>query len=233
MSPQDLHGSTVYSSDGEKLGTVDDVHIDDDGNARFVSLKSGLFGMKKRNIPAAGLESNKDGLQSMYTKDQIENGPAYDDDHIDEDRHRELGGYYGQDAADHDHDDGRERRASGGDSVTRSEEELRIGSHREESGHVRLRKWVETEDVSETVQVEHERARIEREPIHGSEGASSSIGEEEIEVTLQEEVVDAEKATVGKERIRIEKDVETEEQVVEAELRKERVEVDEDDGRSS
>jgi stress response protein YsnF len=59
--------------------------------------------------------------------------------------------------------------------------------------------------------------------------ADVGLGDQEIEVPLRGEQPVVEKQAVAKERVGIEKDVETERETVRNELRKERVEVDEDD----
>jgi len=51
------------------------------------------------------------------------------------------------------------------DAMTRSEEELRVGTTRRQTGRARLRKHVVTEMVTKTVPVSREEVRIEREPI--------------------------------------------------------------------
>lgn len=51
------------------------------------------------------------------------------------------------------------------EAVTRSEEELRVGTQRVERGRVRLRKYLTTEQQSVTVPVTREEVRLEREPI--------------------------------------------------------------------
>jgi uncharacterized protein (TIGR02271 family) len=117
-------------------------------------------------------------------------------------------------------------------AMTRSEEELRVGTTRQEAGRVRLRKWVETEQVSTSVPVAREEIRVEREPITDANidraTAGPDISEEEHEVTLYEERAVAEKVTVPKERIRLDKTVVTDEERVDGEVRKERIEVDGD-----
>jgi uncharacterized protein (TIGR02271 family) len=118
------------------------------------------------------------------------------------------------------------------DAMTRSEEELRVGTAERESGRARLRKWVETEEVDETVPVRRETARVEREPItdeNVDEAMSGpEISETEHEVTLHEEEPVVEKRTVPKERVRLEKDTETDEQQVSETVRKERIEQERD-----
>ena len=118
------------------------------------------------------------------------------------------------------------------DAMTRSEEELRVGTAERESGRVRLRKYVVTEEVQQTVPVQREEIRVEREPITdanvGDATEGPEISEEEHEVTLHEEELVTEKRTVPKERVRLEKDVVTDEKTVSEEIRKEQIEVDGD-----
>lgn len=114
--------------------------------------------------------------------------------------------------------------------MTRSEEELVVGKSSREAGRARLRNWVKTERVSQTVPVAHEEVQVEREPI--TEGnidkamASPEITEGVVEVPLMEEEAVASKEAVPKERVRLEKDTVTEQAEVGADLRKERVGTD-------
>jgi uncharacterized protein (TIGR02271 family) len=114
--------------------------------------------------------------------------------------------------------------------MTRSEEELRVGTARQEWGRVRLRKWVETEQVSQTVPVAREEARVEREPITDANVEQAMAGpdftEAEHEVVLEEERPVVDKRAVPKERVRVDKDTVTEEREVAGEVRRERVEVE-------
>jgi uncharacterized protein (TIGR02271 family) len=125
---------------------------------------------------------------------------------------------------------GRFARGDGGDdeAMTRSEEEVRVGTAERERGRARLRKWVETEQVDETVPVKRETARVEREPItdENVDQAMSGpeISEEEHEVTLHEEEAVVEKRAVPKERVRLEKDTEVDEEQISETVRKERIE---------
>jgi uncharacterized protein (TIGR02271 family) len=123
---------------------------------------------------------------------------------------------------------GRFARGEADEAMTRSEEEVRVGTAERERGRARLRKWVETEQVDETVPVRRETARVEREPItdENVDDATSGpeISESEHEVTLHEEEPVVEKRTVPKERVRLEKDTETDEEQVSETVRKERVE---------
>ena len=118
------------------------------------------------------------------------------------------------------------------DAMTRSEEELNVGTQRREAGRARLRKYVVTENVEQTVPVQREEVRVEREPITdanvGDAMDGPAISEEEHEVTLHSEEPVVEKRAVPKERVRLDKDVTTEERQVSDTVRKERIEADGD-----
>jgi uncharacterized protein (TIGR02271 family) len=114
--------------------------------------------------------------------------------------------------------------------MTRSEEELHVGTAQREAGRARLRKYVVTENVQTTVPVQHEEARIQREPITdeniGAAMDGPEISEEEHEVVLHEEEPVVEKRVVPKERVRLETETVTEEREVSEDIRKEQIETD-------
>ncbi|MEV4569675.1 PRC and DUF2382 domain-containing protein [Nonomuraea sp. NPDC049419] len=113
--------------------------------------------------------------------------------------------------------------------MTRSEEQLHIGKERRESGRVRLHKYVETENVQESVPLSHEEVVIEREDIRdaGWSGAYE-IGAEDREMILHEERPVIGKETVPVERIHVHKQDVQGEEIVEGQIRRERLEIDEE-----
>jgi len=117
-------------------------------------------------------------------------------------------------------------------AMTRSEEELSVGKRERETGRVRLRKHIVTQNVTESVPVSREEVRVEREPItDANRGAATTGGdltEEEHEVTLRAEEAVVQKDVVPKERVRVDKDVVTDQQEVSEELRSEQIEVEGD-----
>jgi uncharacterized protein (TIGR02271 family) len=151
---------------------------------------------------------------------------------------------YGRDDRDFDRDDRDFDRDAAGtvgrdtsgrttdDAMTRSEEELNVGTQRRETGRARLRKYVETENVQQTVPVQREQVRLEREPITDANRDAAldgpEISEEEHEVTLHTEEPVVEKRTVPKERVRLDKDVHTDEETVNEDVRRERIEAEGD-----
>jgi uncharacterized protein (TIGR02271 family) len=116
------------------------------------------------------------------------------------------------------------------DAMTRSEEELRVGTRSREAGRARLRKYVVTEMVTKTVPVQREEVRIEREPITDANRADATdgpdISEEEHEVVLHEDEVVVDKQAVAKERVRMGTETVTEDREVSEEVRKEQIETE-------
>ena len=120
-------------------------------------------------------------------------------------------------------------------AMTRSEEELRVGTTRREAGRARLKKYIVTENVETTVPVQREEVRVEREPITDANVDAATegpaISEEEHEVVLHEEEAVVEKRAVPKERVRLDKETTMEEQQVSDTVRKEEIDVDDADSR--
>lgn len=116
-----------------------------------------------------------------------------------------------------------------GPSVVRHEEELRIGVLSQEAGTVRARKVVETERAWEDVGRGVEHAEFERaEPSGIDSGEIETLPDGSVSIPLFEEELVISKRLVVRERIIIRKRTVTERQRVEADLRRERVEIDAD-----
>jgi uncharacterized protein (TIGR02271 family) len=162
------------------------------------------------------------------------------DQHLSEAEEQELWRHYGLDYGESatgsaDDDDTVGRDVSGptsDDAMTRSEEELQVGTETRERGRARLRKYVVTEQQQVTVPVQREEVRVEREPITDAnlDAATSGpdISEAEHEVTLREEEVVVDKRAVPKERVRLDTETVTDERQVSEEVRKEQIEVEGD-----
>jgi len=118
------------------------------------------------------------------------------------------------------------------DAMTLSEERLNVGTRSQEVGRARLRKYVVTENVTETVPVSHEEVTLQREPITDANVGSAldgpAISEEEHEVVLHAETPVVEKEAVPVERVRLDKTTVTGQEQVSEGLRKEEIEVDGD-----
>jgi uncharacterized protein (TIGR02271 family) len=281
MVPQ-LARADVLDPNGEKIGTVGQIWLEEGSHdPAWVSVRTGLFGMKETFVPLQGAQADADAVHVTVHKDQVKEAPRVEADGqlavTDEQRLYEHYGLGPQRRPDHDtgpagmrqqnarpgagadrDQTGRDRSAgatigsgrtdtgqnpagrtdTGRDdqSMTRSEERLRVDTESVETGRVRLRKYVVTENQQVTVPVSHEEVRIEREPISSADAARATggakIGEEQREITLHAERPVVSKETVAVERVRLGTDVVTEEQTVSDQVRKERIDIDQGGGRS-
>ena len=248
----DYRGRTLVDRDGDKIGSVDEIYTDSDGGQpEWALVHTGLFGTKKSFVPLRGASPAGEDIHVTVTKQAIKDSPGVDaDQQLSEDEERRLFEHYGVpytsegsttargvDGELAGNGDG----AAGGrdvsgpttdDAMTRSEEELRVGTREREAARVRLRKYVVTENVTQTVPVRREEVRVEREPITDANVDAATdgpdISEEEHEVVLHEEEPVAEKRTVPKERVRLDTETATEQREISDEVRKERIDVDDD-----
>ncbi|HEX8131904.1 MAG TPA: PRC and DUF2382 domain-containing protein [Actinomycetes bacterium] len=238
-------GRTMLDRDGDRIGAIDAIYLDDQtGEPEWALVNTGLFGTKSSFVPLAQASGSGDQVQVQvpYDKQLVKDAPRVDtDQHLSEAEEQELWRHYGL-----DYDRTTRRRATGRDTVgrdtsgpttdeamTRSEEELRVGTAQRERGRARLRKSVTTEQGEQTVPVRRERVRVEREPITDAnrDAATSGpeISEEEHEVILREEEPVVEKRAVPRERVRLDKDTVTDEERVAEQVRKEQIEVQDED----
>ena len=229
----ETQGMDVIDSNGDKIGAVEEIFFDEQTQEpEWIGIGTGFFGTKRVLVPIQGADFGGDAVRVPYAKDQVAGSPDIDGDFIDQQTERELYSYYGLGYSEERSDTVLPEGGSPGGgmqegSVTRSEEELQVGKRQVEAGRVRLKKWVETEPVEANVELTRETARVEREPIN-QPVSGAEIGEQEIEVPLSAEEPVVQKQTVARERISLDKDVETETQTVSDEVRKERVDVDGD-----
>jgi uncharacterized protein (TIGR02271 family) len=257
---QSVMGNDVYSSDGEKIGRAGTVYLDDQsGRPEWVTVNTGLFGMNESFVPLQSATFADNRLTVPFTKDVVKDAPNVDPDegHLSPEEEERLYRHYGVSGgvggdidrdttrtgyAAGDLDDDRRRGDLGRDdrgdtsgpdtdrAMTRSEEELRVGTEKREAGRARLRKYVTTEQQQVTVPVSREEVRVEREPItdaNRDEAMSGpEISEEEHEITLHEEKPVVATEAVPVERVRLDKERVTDEEQVTGEVRKEHIEAD-------
>jgi uncharacterized protein (TIGR02271 family) len=242
----DWRGREVIGSDGEKIGKVDEVYLDTTTEKpEWLAINTGLFGLKSSFAPIEGARPEGESVRLAYTKEQVKDAPGIEpDQELNDSEERALWSHYGLDYdSGHSGNDTGDREPVGRDTsgpetdsaMTRSEEEVNVGTREREKGRARLRKYVVTEEVTQTVPVRKEKAVLEREPI--TEGNvddamdGPAISDEEHEVTLSEEEVVVEKKAVPKERVRLDKETEVTEERVSEEVRKEQIEAEGDIGR--
>lgn len=248
---RDVVGATAYDRDGDKIGKVGQLYYDDaTDQPTWVTVNTGFFGTHESFVPVSGAELTGDRVTVAYDKATVKNAPTIaEGGHLAPQEEQQLYRYYGvdygagqaagRDSAYDDADDdapgavGRDTSGPTTDSaMTRSEEQLRVGTQTQVAGKARLRKHVVTEHQQVSVPVSHEEITLEREPItEATRGAAydgPAISEEEHEITLHAErpVVDTEAVAV--ERVRLGAQTVTEQETVGGQVRKEQIELDTD-----
>jgi uncharacterized protein (TIGR02271 family) len=74
-------GANVLSRDGEKIGSISQVFVDnDEGQPRWATVKTGLFGMSESFVPLDGARTEGDDLLVPYSKDHVKDAPRIDAD---------------------------------------------------------------------------------------------------------------------------------------------------------
>ena len=246
----DWRGRDIVDSDGEKVGKLEELFRDEDTEQpEWAVVSTGMFGTKLSFVPIQGAEPTGEDVRVPFSKEQIKDAPKIDDSdgQLSQDEEAQLYEHYGMSYGEQRSDSGLPEGGAAGnggtvghdvsgpttdEAMTRSEEELRVGTADRERGRARLRKYVVTEEVQKTVPVRREEVRVEREPITDGNADQAlegpEISEEEHEVVLHEEEVVVEKRTVPKERVRMEKEAVTDEAQVSEEVRKEQIEAEGD-----
>ncbi len=265
---------TVYDRDGDKIGKVDDILVDETDQPEYIGVKMGFLGLSSTLIPLefCRIDERDRRIEVSVDKETAKNGPTFDDDQeITPELEERIRSHYGLQATGigaqrgaygeyyddetrtgvgraspgmtmGDKDRGGEFRehAPGEEGVgereddlndtdelrvQRSEEEIRAGTREREAGRLNVRKRVRTDREQVRVPTRREEVSVDRVPVN-EEGTGAEIGEDEISVPVVEEEAVVEKRPMVKEEVRVRKDAVEDEEVVEEDVRKEEVEVD-------
>jgi len=94
-----VFGYDVTDSDGNKIGSVDNVWVDDaTSELEFVGVKTGWFMGKTHVIPVANAQISGNSIQVPFSEDQIKGAPHFDgDEELSPEQEDEIYGYYGED----------------------------------------------------------------------------------------------------------------------------------------
>jgi len=265
LSPDHYIGRNAVDPQGDKIGKVGQVYVNDEtGQPDWITVNTGLFGMRESFVPLADSSFNGDDLVLPFDKAVVKDAPdVADSSHLDTDEQDQLYTYYqgylgtgtsaggtnvrqdrrgltdqdvaGQGTGRTDVGRGEGYDTSGpntDDAMTRSEEQLQVGTEQVQAGRARLRKYVVTEQQSVQVPVSREEVRVEREPITDANRdaalSGGAITEEEHEVVLTEERPVVSTEAVPVERVRIGTETVTDQETVTGDVRKEQIEVDDD-----
>ena len=203
---QNMEGRTAVDSDGAKLGKIAQIYVDDQsGQPLWVTIQTGMFGTKESFAPLYGSQADGDSLRLAVTKDLVKDAPGIEaDGRIEGDENEALYTYYeghlgsgtsnapvqdqgreyaGDSREDLSGRDGIQGHDTSGpttdDAMTRSEERLHVGTEQAEAGRARLRKYVVTENVTQTVPVE--RVRLGKETVTEDHEVSETLRKEQID----------------------------------------------------
>ena len=179
----DWRGREIVDAEGDKVGTLEELFRDEDTDRpEWAVVRTGMFGTKLSFIPIQGAEPAGEDVRVPFSKAQIKDAPRIDDSdgQLSQQEEAELYEHYGMNYGERRSDSGLPEGGAadnGGtvghdtsgpttdEAMTRSEEELKVGKADRERGRARLRKYVVTEEVQQTVPVRREEVRLEREPI--------------------------------------------------------------------
>jgi uncharacterized protein (TIGR02271 family) len=91
-------GYTVYDPDGDKIGKVDDLFVDEDDQPEYLGVKLGLLGTSSTLIPWQMVEVREVDSSLIVSADDahVKDGPTFDDDReITPEFESEVYSYYG------------------------------------------------------------------------------------------------------------------------------------------
>jgi uncharacterized protein (TIGR02271 family) len=230
-------GYEVHDPNGEKIGKVDDLFVDESDQPEYVGVKMGFLGTSSTLIPwdvVSNVDDEGGRIELSVDKDTAKNGPAFNDDReITPEFENQVYSYYGLQGASTTEEPGAYEAYQGTETtdedelrVQRTEEELRAGTTEREAGAVQVRKRVRSDTEQIEVPTRHEEVSVERVPVEEGTATEAQIGEDEVSIPVTEEEVVVEKRPVAKEEVRIRKDVVEDTEVVEEDVRREEVDVD-------
>ena len=241
---------TVYDRSGQKMGKLDDLFLDESDQPEYMGVKLGFLGTRSTLIPfeLATVDEERQTITIATDKETAKNGPTFDDEReitpefekeaysyyglqrtAETGSYRSYGSYYAEGTTDATDVAGGRANVSDQDElrVQRSEEELVAGTREREAGAMRVRKRVRVDRERIEVPTRHEEVSVERVPVSG-EATEAQIGEDEVVVPVTEEEVVVSKRAVAKEEVRIKKDVVEDTEVVEEDVRREEIDVEDD-----
>jgi sporulation protein YlmC with PRC-barrel domain len=97
---QDLIGTPVFDRDGDRIGRVGNVYVDDETHQpEWVTVRLGLLGIRETFVPLDGAEVAENELTVSVPKDVVKNAPRVEAEHghLSDEEGRDLYRYYGLD----------------------------------------------------------------------------------------------------------------------------------------
>jgi hypothetical protein len=92
----DWRGRTIVDRDGDKIGKLDELYLDDADRPAWGAVTTGLFGRRQSFVPLADLRPAGDDLQLPYDKDRVKDAPNVDpDEQLSDEEEDALHRHYG------------------------------------------------------------------------------------------------------------------------------------------
>ncbi len=77
----EMRGKPVYDRGGDKIGSIEDIYIDDETRKpEWLGLGTGFLGMSHAVVPLANADFHDDGIEVPYSKDEVKSAPKVGDD---------------------------------------------------------------------------------------------------------------------------------------------------------
>jgi len=207
LNPDVSLGRKVVDPQGDKIGTIGQVYLNDQtGQPDWITVNTCLFGMKENFAPLSGSTFSGDELVLPFDKSVVKDAPdVAEAGHLDTDEQDNLYAHYRSylgavtaragvpqqttTTGEAGYEQGQGSDTSGPNTdraMTRSEEQLQVGTEKVQAGRARLRKYVVTEQQSVQLPVSLEEIRVEWEPITGTvteqETVTGEVRKEQVEV---------------------------------------------------
>lgn len=225
----DIKGYIVYAQGDERIGSVYDALVDENGSFRYFVIDTGfwVFG-KKVLVPMGSVQIDYDRHRvyvTGMTKEEAERMPEYTDrmtvDYDYEERVRNVfrptdqasaAATYDRNTYNYEHDvDLYQPKEAGNQKLKLYEERLFANKSRQKTGEVAIGKRVETDTAQVSVPIEKERVIIERTtPTEATEVTPGTVDFQAGEVArmeVYEETADIQKKAFVREEVNIRKEV--------------------------
>jgi len=80
-----LRGAPVYSNDGDKIGSVEEIFYDESTRQpEWIGVGTGFLGTKRVLVPIQNADVAGDSVTVPYSKSQVKDSPDVDDDEMDD-----------------------------------------------------------------------------------------------------------------------------------------------------
>lgn len=226
------NGWDVVTSDGEKLGDVEEVH------PHYLVVGKGLIFHSERYVPVSTItDVSKNKVHINVTKAEVDN-QGWDTIPDMADTTSTTGYTDRTDLTDTtnmtDRTDSNRRSTRGTDDIQVPvvEEELDVRKRQVDEGSVRVHKEVVETEKQVTVPVREERIRVERHAVDEQvpgDMDSHTFQEEDIEIPLRGEEIEVTKRPVVREHVHVSKDVTERNETASGTVRREEVVVEGED----